>query len=351
MPNGFVAHGKTQPDGTFLAYVTLNGQTVWGNYADDDSFYSSDGTIHIKTDGTVEYGITDPVTKNFLPGGVIRTVDSQSVYGTINNDGSFISEDGTLLVLPDGFVEHGKIQSDNTFLAYLMINGQQVWGNFGTDHSFLSQDGHTYVKPDGTIEYGVTDPSNGTFLNGGVAYTLPDNTVAYGFMDNGSFYSYKGDLIVVNGQVITGSTDTGDSIFAGNNGDFYFISDNGIIPVTPLPDGSYELPDGSRVMTPTSWKVDLKQFQEAMLTVAGNIQAISTTYNGQIASLFNSVEADWKSPAGQTFGETVPLVDAAMKNLLEILTGVLLIMEVNYANYIQAEETNIAAYDLHKKPS
>src|ERR1700722_16131624 len=103
------------------------------------------------------------------------------------SNGDFVSEDGTLLQQPGGFIEHGKIEN-GSFLAETTVNGQTVWGNYGSDGSFLSQDGTIYVTASGQAQTGVTTPG-GDFLPGGTTHTLASGTVLYGYADGGTFYS------------------------------------------------------------------------------------------------------------------------------------------------------------------
>jgi hypothetical protein len=59
--------------------------------------------------------------------------------------------------------------------------------------------------------------------------------------------------------VVTGTLDQSTGIFTGNNGHDYFVSQDGIIPVTPQ-----------------SWSVDLGQFSDAMTVVYNASPRLST---------------------------------------------------------------------------
>lgn len=340
LPSGFVEHGKLESDGTFLAETTVNGHEVWGNYGTDGSFLSQDGTTYVSPSGQVETGITDPGTGEFLPDGVVRQIDGHAVYGTVGSTGDFISEDGTLLQLPNGFVEHGKIEPGGTFLAETTVNGQEVWGNYGSDGSFLSQDGTIYVSPGGQVQNGVTTP-DGTFLSGGSTYTTASGTVLYGYSDAGSFYDYTGtEIVLSNGTVVSGTLDTSTGIFTGSNGNDYFIGQNGITPVTPQPDGSFLGADGSVIMTAHSWAVDLTQFSDAMQAVATNTSSISDSYES-IQMQYPMIEEAWSSPAGTTFADTTSSIDSAMSQLNSVLQSIQQAMQSSYNNYYQTEQDNV----------
>jgi uncharacterized protein YukE len=316
----------------------INGQTVYGTVGSDGSFLSQDGTIYESPSGQVETGITDPATNEFIPNGVERTIDGHTVYGTVLSNGDFVSEDGTLLQQPDGFVEHGKIEN-GTFLAETTVNGQVVWGNYGSDGSFLSQDGTIYVSPSGQVETGVTTPG-GSFLPGGMTYTLANSAVLYGFMIAGTFVSYDGSTVVLNnGTVVTGTLNQSTGIFTGNNGHDYFIGQNSVVPVTPQPDGSYVEPDGSVIMTPQSWSVDLSQFSDAMQTVMNNTQSISDAYES-IQSQYTIIEEIWTSPAGTSFADITSTIDSAMNQLGNVLNSIYSAMQSSYTNYQTEEQAN-----------
>ena len=346
LPSGFVEHGKTDASGNFLAETTVNGQQVWGNYADNGDFMSSDGTIYVPAGKPAEFGITDPTTGNFLEGGSTRVIDGQTVYGTVSDNGDFISEDHTLLQQPNGFVEHGYIDSNNDFIAQLTVDGKQVSGNYGDDGSFMSLDGTIYVPPGGAPEYGVTDPGSKSFLPGGTTYTLPNGTVLYGYKEpDGSFWSYNGSEIVLsNGTAVAGTLQKGDGIFTGNNGNYYFVGQNGITQITPNKDGSFSMPDGSVVMTPQSWKTDLNDFQNAQTQIGTYISNISDDYSN-IQMQYSMIESFWSSPAGTSFTEATSAVDLAMQKLNTVLSSITTAMQTSYNNYYASEQQAITTFN------
>jgi len=347
LQNGFVEHGTTDASGNFLASTTVDGRQVWGNYGSDGSFLSQDGKIYVPAGGAPEYGITDPTTGSFLPNGTTRVIDGQTLYGTVLDNGDFVSEDGTVLQLPNGFVEHGKTDASGNFLASTTVDGQQVWGNYGSDGSFLSQDGTIFIPAGGAPEYGVTDPASGSFLPGATTYTLSDGTVLYGYEDDGSFWSYDGSTIVLSdGTVVTGSLDQGDGIFTGNNGDDYLLGQNGIVQVTPNSDGSFTTSDGSVVMTPQSWQTDLSAFQAAQGEISTYIANIDSEYQ-TIRANYSVIEAAWSSPAGFSFTEATSTIDLAMQRLDLVLNSITSAMQTTYDNYYEAEQQAINQFNAN----
>jgi WXG100 family type VII secretion target len=328
-------------DGQSLVVRQIDGQAVSGMVASNGSFLSQDGTIYVSPSGQVETGITDPTTGNFLPNGAVRQIDGQAVYGMVDSNGDFLSENGTILQLHDGFVEHGAVQPDGDFLAETTVNGQQVWGNYGSDGSFLSQDGTIYVSPSGQAETGITTPS-GDFLPGGTTYTTASGTVLYGYTDEGAFYTYDGSSIVLNnGTEVTGSLNTTTSIFTGTNGVDYFIGGNnsGIVPVTPQSDGSYTEPNGSVIMTAHSWSVDLEALNDAMHAVGTNNNSISDAYSS-IQAQYSLIETLWSSPAGVSFSDITSTIDSAMAQLNSVLSSIGTAMQTSYNNYLTTEQAN-----------
>ena len=347
LPNGFVEHGTTDASGDFHPYAIVDGQQVSGNYDDDGDFQSSDGTIYIPAGGAPEHGITDPTTGYFLEGGSTRVIDGQTVYGTVDGSGDFLSADGTILQLPGGFVEHGVIVG-NSFIAEVTVNGKVVQGNYDAGGDFQSLDGTVYIPAGAAPEIGVTDPKTNTFLPGATTYTLPDGTVLYGYKEpDGSFWSYDGSEIVLsNGTAVAGSLQKGDGVFTGNNGSFYFVGQNGITQVTQNPDGdgSYVMPDGSVVMTPQSWKTDLEDFQTAQSQIATYISNISGDYD-TIQMQYSMIESYWTSPAGTSFQEATSAVDLTMQQLNTVLSSISSAMQASYDNYYSSEQQAIATFN------
>jgi WXG100 family type VII secretion target len=300
-----------------------------------------------------EHGITDPANNSFLPNGTTRVIDGQTVYGTVQSNGAFFSGDGTMLQLPDGFVEHGKTDAAGNFLAYTTIGGKQVWGNFGNDGSFLSQDGTVFVPAGGGApEYGVTDPTSNTFLPGGSTYTLPGGGVLFGYADAGGFWSYDGSTIVLSdGTVVTGSMNKGDGIFTGSNGHDYFVGQDGIQAVTPNSDGSFTITaTGQSVMTPHSWGVDLNQLTQAQTQIGTDIQNISDAYD-TIQMQYSLIESFWSSPAGTSFEDATSAVDLAMNQLSTVLSSISSAMQKAYSNYYDAEQQTISTFQAAGVPT
>jgi WXG100 family type VII secretion target len=353
LPSGVVEHGRTDASGNFLAVVTVDGKEVWGSYGSDGSFLSEDGTTYVSPTGEVETGIVDPVSGQFLPNGSTRLIDGRTVYGSVLSDGSFISEDGTLLELPSGFVEHGRTDASGNFLAVVTVDGKQVWGSYGSDGSFLSEDGTMYIPPNGgTPEYGVTDPETASFLPGGTTYTEPDGKVLFGYADAGGFWSYDGSTIVLSdGTVVTGSINKGDGVFTGDNGQDYLVGQNGIQTVTPNPDGSFTISGGGgTVETPGSWQVELEAFTAAQSAIGADIQTISDAY-GTIQNQYALIESFWTSPAGTTFEEATSAVDLAMNRLNTVLESITAAIQTAYGNYQAAEQQTIADFRAAGLPS
>ncbi len=320
--------------------MTIGNQTVPGHLMQDGSFLSQDGTTMVTPAGVVQH-LAIPAT-GFLQNGAVQTIPGLGeVYGTVNpKDGSFISADGTILQLKDGFVEHGKTLPDNTFLAsHVTPDGQTLWGNYGTDHSFLSQDGRMYVTPAGVVQHGITDPA-GNFLQNGTTKTLPNGTVLYGYMDGNAFISEDNSTIALqNGTAVTGTLDKNTGIFTAGNGSYYFVGQNGIEPAKPESDGSFQLPDGSIVMTPKAWSADLPALQEAIDYVQKHGDLIASAISGIVAQ-FDTIDAAWHSPAGTTFWDTGYQAMDAMMNLDTMLVDIIQRMKTSYQNYLQTEETN-----------
>jgi hypothetical protein len=272
-----------------------------------------------------------------------KVVDGQTVDGTYGPDGTFYSEDGTIVVLPDGTIEHGVTDPDtDVFLEngeVLTINGVQVYGSV-QDGTFYSEDGTIVVLPDGTIEHGVTDPATGVFLENGEVRTI-NGVQVYGTVQDGTFISEDGTIIVLpDGTVLTGTLDPNTGIFTASNGADYFLGENGVVPATPESDGSYELPDGSVVMTPQAWSVDLPQLADAITQVSTQRDLIRDTYQNSIVTTFNTIEEEWQSPASATFTLARFNFDVVAVNLLEVLDDAISRMQVAYQNYLSTETTN-----------
>ncbi len=321
-----------------LASDVVDGKTLWGSYGKDGSFLSQDGTTYVTPQGQVQHGITDPATGTFLQNGEVRTIDGHQVYGSVQN-GTFYSEDGKILVTPNGFVEHGKTLPDGTFLASDVVDGKTLWGSYGKDGSFLSQDGTTYVTPQGQVQHGITDP-NGNFLEGGTTKKLPNGTVLYGYMDGKDFFSSDGTTIVLsNGTVLHGHLDQGTGIFTADDGSFFFLGKNGIVPAKPEPDGSYLLGDGSTVMTPKAWSVDLPALHDAIYSVSFQRDSIESGVRS-IRFTFKNIEDHWRSPAGDSFVVVTTNFNSVIDNLMAVLDEAIGRMRSSYQNYLSTEGAN-----------
>jgi uncharacterized protein YukE len=177
--------------------------------------------------------------------------------------------------------------------------------------------------------------------------TLPDGTVLYGTMDNGTVVSEPGNglttIVLPNGTILTGIFDQGTGIFATANNTYYFIGQNGVIPATPEADGSFQLPDGSIVMTPKAWSVDLPAFLNAIFSIQQLSELIDIA-TATITAQYSAIESAWQSPAGMTFTEVATVADSAMDQLNSQLTAMVQLMKTSYQNYLQVEETDNANY-------
>ena len=354
LPDGTVETSMVTSDGTILTQRIINGNPMWGQDS-QDGWFSQDGTVFVPNftdnkgdvNGVAQFGITTPDGK-FLQNGEMRWIKGQQVYGSLLDDGSFLSEDGTLLQLPDGTVETSMVTSDGTILTQRIVNGKPMWGQDSQD-GWFSQDGTVFIPNStdgkgnvkGVAQYGITTP-DGHFLNGGVTKTLPNGTVLYGYMSGGDFYSYDGTTIVLaNGTIIHGTMDMKTGIFTANDGTIYIVTDTGIQIGIPQGDGSYMLPNGQDVMTETSWMIDVWAFADSMKTVQTQADVISDTIR-TIKSQYALIEGVWSSPAGQSFIQLTTRVNTVTDNLENLLSEMQDRMQISYDNYVQAEKANIA---------
>jgi WXG100 family type VII secretion target len=257
------------------------------------------------------------------------------------SDGTWISEDGTVEIQPDGTVLNGQTTADGQFLTSGTVDGQTLLGSTTQDGGWISQDGTVYVSADGEVEHGISTP-DGSFLKDGVTKTLPDGTVLYGYMSGGDFYSSDGTTVVLaDGTVLTGTLDTQTGLFTGSDGSTYMVTDNGIEGATQQSDGSYLLADGSTVMTPAAWAVDIGQLGEAITLVRNRADVIEDNIN-TIQDQYRVIEDAWKGPAGTTFSDVSTEVNKTMRDLQDLLTDMIERMMTSKANYISAETANIA---------
>jgi hypothetical protein len=337
LSTGLVIHGQTV-NNAFLATMEYQGQTYQGYYDGAGDFFPQAGTFEITAGGTKETGITDPSNGDFIPGGVIRTIDGVQYYGVVQ-DGIFYADNDTLAqILSTGLVIHGQTVN-NAFLATMEYQGQTYQGYYDGAGNFFSQDGTFEITAAGTKETGITDPSNGEFIQGGVAFTTANGTVLYGYMDGSDFYTYNYTEIVFNGTALTGTYNQNTGIFTASNGSSYFIGTDGIESATPQHDGSYKLPDGSIVMTPHAWKVDLPLFLDAVNLVQDHADSISLAV-ADIQAQFSVVESAWSSPAGASFPFVVEMVNTGVTVLDTMLTSIIERMRVSYLNYLTTEYQN-----------
>ncbi|MCO5974950.1 hypothetical protein, partial [Actinoallomurus soli] len=217
---------------------TIDGQQVHGT-VDNGTFFSDDGKVVVKPDGTVLHGITDPNTHQFLPNGATRTMPDGSVVYGVNSDGNFYSEDGKLLIKADGTVEHGFTDGQGYFHSARTVDGQTVYGSDTTDGGWISDDGKTAFDKDGKMVHGITDPNTHNFLPNGATHTMPDGSVVYGVNSDGNFYSEDGKLLIkADGTVEHGYTDgqgyfhsartvDGQTVYGSDTTDGGWISDDG----------------------------------------------------------------------------------------------------------------------------
>ncbi|MDX3322433.1 WXG100 family type VII secretion target, partial [Streptomyces sp. ME03-5684b] len=329
----------TTPDGHFQTQHNINGHPTWGTPTNNGGFLTEDGTTYVDPTGKTTHGLTAP-DGTFLPNGQTRDIDGQHVYGTQLDDGSFLSQDGTTLITPDGTTQHGRTTPDGHFQTQHNINGHPTWGTPTNNGGFLTEDGKTYVDPSGKVEHGISAP-DGTFIPGGTTRTLPDGTVVYGSMAGDDFFSSDGHTLVLDdGTVLHGSTDKNTGIFTGDHGNYYFVGESGARQGTPQDDGSLLLNDGSRVMTPYSWMVDLQEMAGAILKVRSRAEAIEGHVDA-ISSQYSNVRHDWSSPAGTTFDEVSTQAEKAMSKLGHLLTDMLERMQITHDNYERTELANV----------
>ncbi|MEV5753964.1 WXG100 family type VII secretion target [Actinoallomurus sp. NPDC052308] len=341
--DGTVEHGRLDDQGQFHSQRTVDGQVLYGTDTTDGGWISDDGKIALDKDGVVQHGLTDPGTKQFLPNGEVRTVDGRQVYGSVQ-DGVFYSEDGSLAVRSDGTVEHGHVDDRGQFHSQRTVDGQVLYGTDTTDGGWISDDGKIALDKDGNVEHGISTP-DGQFVAGGTTHTLPDGTTLYGLQMGGDFYSADGSTIALSdGTVLHGSTDTSTGIFTPNNGDgVYVVSDDGIVHGNYDPkDGSIALSDGSRYMTPQAWRVDLPELLNAIATIKREKDNISTTLDLIDSKIRpEKLSAFWRGPAKNTFDPVRDWYKDASSDLMDILDEMIDRMQKSYDNYYQAESQNL----------
>ena len=102
------------------------------------------------------------------------------------------------------------------------------------------------------------------------------------------------------------------------------------------PDGSYKLPDGSVVMTPRAYSVNLPVFLDAISQVQHYADLINIA-TATISAQYSRIEAAWQGPAGLTFGDVRVEADTAMAQLNIMLADIVGAMKQSYPRYVAAE--------------
>jgi hypothetical protein len=330
---GTVQHGVTTPDGTFLPggveHHLPDGRTLYGYTAGSD-FWSYDGSTAV--------------------------VGGRLITGALNfDDGVFTTSDGAYLVSDKGLIK-GVQPPGQDFLPNgerRIIEGKPVYGTVGDDGSFLSQDGTVYVTGTGekagdgtviaagTVQHGVTTP-DGYFLPGGSIHTLPGGKELYGYAMGSGFVSSDGKTVVLpSGQVLTGTSDNETGIFTASDGKTYYVGSGDSIQSAALQlDGSYLLANQQTVMTSASWTVDLLQLDQSIDLVSSRIQPISDEIEA-IQQQFSIIEASWSSPAGGAFADITSQAAAAFATLKDLLSDTVDKMRLSYTNYEKSELQNV----------
>jgi uncharacterized protein YukE len=316
---------------------TVDGHQVPVTLQPDGSFFSDDGTVYVDPAGKVFHGLTAPDGR-FLPGGASRLIDGHTVWGSVGDDGSFLSEDGTVFVTAGGHVEHGKVEGGR-FLVERTVDGRVLWGGETEDGGFVSQDGTVYVDAKGNVQKGIVDPVTGTFIPGGIARKMPDGSTAYGAMIGDTFYAADGTTIVLgNGTVLHGSTNWSTGIFTTGSGDSYFLGEDGVTHGKFRDaDGAFVLDGGQVVMTPKSWTVDLAQMTDAIAYVRTQYDLVEK-YKDTISGEISKVEYAWSSPSSGSFTAVADNVKSALGDLYSLVGTIVDQMQQTYDNYVQAEQ-------------
>ncbi|MEU9407508.1 WXG100 family type VII secretion target, partial [Streptomyces sp. NPDC048281] len=197
-------HGITDPGtGQFLEngeVRTIDGRQVYGS-VQDGVFFSEDRDLMVTADGTVEHGYTDSDGRFHAE----RTIDGKTMYGSVTQDGGWISDDGTVAEYKDGSIHHGLVDpTTNQFvengIKYTLPDGTVMYGTMiGKD--FLSADLTTLVLQNGTVVHGTLDTDTGIFTPAGSS-----GAAAYVLTDDGAIYGTKRDAdgayVLDNGQVV-----------------------------------------------------------------------------------------------------------------------------------------------------
>jgi hypothetical protein len=304
-------------------------------------------------------GGTDPglgpftVTYDQSSGDATWTFDSG--YAQVFDPGGNLIRIG----LPDGVEVPAHIEQNSdgtsTIIATLTVDGQTYQGSFDSKWNFFSSDGKTEITGYGTAQVqvltGVTDPSTDQFIVGGTTKTLADGTVLYGFaVGSNGFITYDGTEIVWGDLVLTGTYDKTTGIFTTTNGDYIFVGQDGLqIAVYRQSDEAYVLWDGSVVMTPQSWKVDLQQLLDCKALLQSRANSISDEY-AKIVEYLTLLEIDgglgkvagwWFSPAADTFPDVRTQMYNALSLVGEVLTDTITQIQQSHDNYVLQEEANL----------
>ncbi|MCO5974924.1 hypothetical protein, partial [Actinoallomurus soli] len=177
--------------------------------------------------------------------------------GTVQPDGSFVSDDGTVYVPAGGRPEHGISTPDGHFIpggtTHVMPDGTTAYGMMA-GNVFLSVDQKTIELGDGSVLHGNLDVNTGVFTTDSgnaylvtadgvvsvVAHVMPDGSTAYGQMIGGDFYSADGSTVALaNGDVLHGGSPQ-NGVFVTDAGAVYLTTDSGLVP-----GASHVMPDGS----------------------------------------------------------------------------------------------------------
>ncbi|MEV5753694.1 WXG100 family type VII secretion target [Actinoallomurus sp. NPDC052308] len=189
------------------------------------------------------------------PAGAQRTVDGHP--GTLESDGSFLSDDGTVYVPAGGQPEHGISTPDGHFIpggtTHVMPDGTIAYGMMA-GNDFLSVDHEAIALDDGSVLHGNLDENTGVFTTDSgnaylvtadgvvsvVAHVMPDGSTAYGRMIGGDFYSADGATVALaNGDVLHGGSPQ-DGVFVTDSGAVYLATESGLVV-----GASHVMPDGS----------------------------------------------------------------------------------------------------------
>lgn len=93
----------------------------------------------------------------------------------------------------------------------------------------------------------------------------------------------------------------------------------------------------AKEVTLSEFKVMMGVFETAIGDVGKQKRTIRTTL-GEIAGTFSSIEADWQSPAAETFANLTTDFTTAAKNLNDLLDDIYTRMGQTYQNYLTVEQ-------------